>query len=378
MAPPGAYRIRAMSAKAKKTKDGLRYGWSTGACATAATKAAYTALLSGRFPDPVRITLPRGHTPSFALAEHHLAADTASAAIVKDAGDDPDVTHGALVLATVRHAPRGDGVRFHAGTGVGVVTLEGLPVAPGEPAINPVPRRLMSEVIAEVAARYGGGGDAEITLSIPGGEELAKRTWNPRLGIVGGLSILGTTGVVTPFSCSAWIHSIHRGIDVARAAGRKHVAGCTGSTSEQAVQSLYGLAERDMLDMGDFAGAMLKYLKKHPLPRLTIGGGFGKLSKLAMGCKDLHSDRSRVDMEWLANEVRDLGGAEALCQQCRTANTAQQVLRLCNDGAVAIAARIATLAREQVLAMLGGAAMGIAVDVVVVDRDGAIAGRSVE
>src|SRR5437870_3787975 len=171
----------------------LRRGWTTGACATAAAKAAYTALLTGEFPDPVEVTLPRGERPSFALALSRKDENSATAGVIKDAGDDPDVTHGALVLATVRLGAPGTGVTFRAGEGVGTVTRPGLPIPPGEPAINPVPRQMMRSVIAEIAAAANGSGDAEIEIAIPGGDVLAARTLNGRLGIVGGLSILGTT-----------------------------------------------------------------------------------------------------------------------------------------------------------------------------------------
>ncbi len=204
---------------ARKPEGPLRRGWTTGACATAATRAAATALLTGVFPDPVTIALPRGERPAFALAREELGPDFALAGIVKDAGDDPDVTHGALVIVRLRRGAAGSGVTFKAGEGVGTATLPGLPIAVGEPAINPVPRKMMTETIAEVAAAQGAAPDFEIEISIPGGEKMAERTWNPRLGIKGGLSILGTTGVVIPYSCSAWIHSIHSGIDVARATG---------------------------------------------------------------------------------------------------------------------------------------------------------------
>src|SRR5262249_10374744 len=202
----------------------LRRGWTTGACATAAAKAAYAALLTGDFPDPVEVTLPRGERPTFALAVSRRDATSATAGVVKDAGDDPDVTHGALVWATVRAGGVGSGVVFRAGEGVGTVTRPGLPVPPGEPAINPVPRQMIRAAIAEVAALANGSGDVEVEIAIPGGEALAAKTVSARLGIVGGLSILGTTGIVVPYSCSAWIHSIHSGIDVARAAGLTHVA----------------------------------------------------------------------------------------------------------------------------------------------------------
>src|ERR1700677_2139357 len=173
----------------------LRRGWTTGTCAAAASRAAYEALLNGVFPDPVPILLPGGARPSFALAITERGEDFARAGVVKDAGDDPDVTHGALIVATVRLALPGDGVRFRAGEGVGTVTRPGLPLAPGEPAINPVPRDMIQTAIAEAAALHGGTGDAIVELSIPGGEKIAERTLNARLGIVGGLLILGTTGL---------------------------------------------------------------------------------------------------------------------------------------------------------------------------------------
>ena len=358
---------------ARKPNAPLRRGWTTGACATAATKAAYTALLTGEFPDPVSITLPKGQQPAFALATERLDPDAALAGVIKDAGDDPDVTHQALICTKVSRADPGEGVIFRAGPGVGTVTLPGLPIAVGEPAINPVPRRMMSAVVEEVAAAAGVCADVIIEISVADGERLAQKTWNPRLGIVGGISILGTTGIVIPYSCSAWIHSIYRGIDVAAAAGYTHVAGCTGSTSERAVQALYALPDTAMLDMGDFAGGLLKYLRRHPLPRLTIGGGFGKLSKLAMGHMDLHSGRSQVDMAQLAAWVRDLGGTSALASEVEAANTANQVLQAASAANLPLAALVAQEARTQALAMLRGDTQ---VEVIVFDRQGGLAGRS--
>ncbi|MCH0541929.1 cobalt-precorrin-5B (C(1))-methyltransferase [Streptomyces sp. MUM 203J] len=361
------------SAQLKHT--GLRPGWTTGACATAAATAAYTALLTGEFPDPVTITLPKGQTPSFALAAERLdGPEQAMAGVVKDAGDDPDVTHGALVRSTVRILPAGSGVVFRAGPGVGTVTRPGLPLPVGEPAINPVPRRLISDHVARVAAEHGGTGDVEVTVSVDHGEEIARSTWNPRLGILGGLSILGTTGVVVPYSCSAWIDSIRRGVDVARAAGRTHVAGCTGSTSEKTVTSLYDLPEDALLDMGDFAGAVLKYIRRHPVDRLTICGGFAKLSKLAAGHLDLHSARSQVDKPFLAELARAAGADENLAARVATANTGLAALQLCAAQGVPLGDLVAETARDEALAVLRGAP--VAVDVVCIDRAGTVVGRS--
>jgi cobalt-precorrin-5B (C1)-methyltransferase len=352
----------------------LRRGWTTGACATAAAKAAYTALLTGAFPDPVEITLPRGQRPGFALATTRLGDGAATAGIVKDAGDDPDVTHGALVLATVRHGAAGSGVTFRAGEGVGTVTRPGLPIPPGEPAINPVPRRMMREAVAEVARRHGAAGDVEIEVAIPDGESLATRTLNGRLGIVGGLSILGTTGIVIPYSCSSWIHSIRSGIDVARAIGLSHVAGATGSTSEAAVQKLYGLPEPALIDMGDFVGGMLKYIRAHPLPRVTIAGGVAKMTKLAQGLLDLHSKRGAVDLAALAAFADAAGGSATLHARIVAANTAAEAFALAQAEGVALGDAVARGAREVAAKVVEG--KKIAIDVIVFDRDGTLVGRA--
>ncbi len=300
----------------------LRRGWTTGACAAGAARAAFEALVVGVFRDPVPVALPKGLRPLFALASHELGDNFARASIVKDAGDDPDVTHGALIVAKVRRAAPGAGVSFRAGEGVGTVTRPGLPLPPGEPAINPKPREMIRANIAEVAAQYGVGADAEVEISVPGGETIAKRTLNGRLGILGGLSILGTTGIVVPYSCAAWIDSIHRGIDVARAAGINHIAGATGATSEAAVQKLYDLPEIALIEMGDFVGGMIKYLIRHPVARVTIAGGLAKMTKLAQGRLDQHSRRGEVDLDGLAESLRLSGGGDGLARRIASANNA--------------------------------------------------------
>ena len=303
----------------RKPATQLRRGWTTGACATAATKAALMGLWGGApFPKEVQITLPNGETPTFDIKTNAVTADTATAGIIKDAGDDPDVTHGALIKVTV--AKSDGGVVFCAGEGVGTVTKAGLPIGVGEPAINPVPRAMMDEVVAEMASEYGQPPDIKITVEVVNGKAIAEKTWNPRLGIVGGLSILGTTGIVRPFSCAAWIASIHRGIDVARADGATHVAGCTGNTSEKVVKGMFNLPDHAMLDMGDFAGGMIKYLRRNPVDHVTIGGGIGKLTKLAQGAVDLHSGRSQVDFDILADWMGD--------DRLRTANTALEAFEI--------------------------------------------------
>ena len=352
----------------------LRRGWTTGTCATAATRAAYEALVTGEFPDPVEVALPGGARVSFALAMHERGDGFARAGIVKDAGDDPDVTHGALVIATLRRGEPGTGVAFRAGEGVGTVTRPGLPLPPGEPAINPVPREMMRTTINEARDLIGGPADIVVEIAIPGGEDIARKTLNGRLGIVGGLSILGTRGIVIPFSCSAWIHSIHRGIDVARAAGLEHVAGATGNTSELAIARLDNLPDIALMDMGDFVGGMLKYIRRRPIPRVTIAGGFAKMVKLSQGLIDLHSRSGSVDLQHLAKLAEEAGASPELVAAAPAANSALEVLQRAQGEGIDIAGIVANRAVETAARIVRDT--DIAVDVAVFDRQGRLLARS--
>ena len=347
-----------MSANKRITQ--LRKGWTTGACATACVKASFVGLITGEIPAIIEISLPRGQTPAFAIAQSKIIDKTAFASVVKDAGDDPDVTHGAIICAKVSLLPTGSGVIFKAGKGVGIVTKAGLPLAVGEPAINPIPREMMRTAISEVANKYGVSGDVEIEISVPNGEALALKTLNPRLGILGGISILGTTGIVIPFSCSAWIHSIYRGIDVARAAGIQHIAGATGRSSEDAIKKLYNLPDEALIDMGDFVGGMLKYVRKNHVEKVTIAGGFAKMCKLAQGMVDLHSRAGSVDLDFLAKvaEIKEI----------KTANTALEALEIANKYNINLADKIANLAQITALKIIEGTA--IELEVIIFDRDG--------
>lgn len=346
----------------------LKFGWTTGACAAAAAKAAFIALTQGNFPERISIRLPKGQTPVFEPINTHLTETSAECGIIKDAGDDPDVTHGVEVRALIELTKAKGGLQFFAGEGVGRITKAGLPLKPGEAAINPGPRAIIRDNLQDVADEVGIELDLSITLSIPGGEEIAKKTWNPRLGILGGLSILGTTGIVHPFSCSAWIHSIHRGIDVARAEGLPHIVGATGTKSEEAAQARFKLPDHAMIDMGDFVGGMLKYARRNPIPRITIAGGFAKMVKLAQGATDLHSARSQVDFKALSQAAVRLGATKDQAEKIENANTAAEVLSLSEDltHPFSLPQMIARQARETALATLGGGSL----DILIVDREG--------
>jgi len=318
----------------------LRTGWTTGATATAAAVAAAHRLFAGHACTHVHLWLPRNRETDLSVHDCRLieASHSAEAGLIKDAGDDPDATHGARVWTCIVLSDT-EGVRFHAGAGVGTVTRAGLALAVGEPAINPVPREMLTTHLAHIAERFGYTGGFEVTIGIDNGEKIAENTMNGRLGIVGGLSILGTTGVVRPFSCSAYIASIHQGIDVARRNGCAHLAACTGSTSEAVVTAHYDLPDMALIEMGDFAGAVLKYLKRHPVARVTLVGGLGKFSKLAAGRLDLHSRAGGVDFEFLADLAGE--GSADLKASIRAANTSLDALARAHAAGIPLAERVA-------------------------------------
>lgn len=350
----------------------LRSGLTTGSCATATSLAAARLLLGGQADDAVEIILPKGKRVQMRLEFCRVVDNCAEAGTLKDAGDDPDVTHGALVFAHVRLDPA-PGVRFIAGPGVGTVTRPGLVLGVGEPAINPVPRRMMSEHLQALADERGYCGGFEVSIGVQGGEALALKTMNPRLGILGGLSILGTSGIVRPFSCAAYIASIHQGIDVATTNGYLHIAACTGNASEDTMRRVYGIPDIALIEMGDFVGAVLKHLRKVPVDKLSLCGGFGKISKLAAGHMDLHSRHSSIDLPQLARWAADIGADETLQEQIRQANTSQQALAMSAAAGVplgdAVCQHALAFARSVVPAQ-------VQVEVFAIDRQGGIVGQA--
>jgi len=350
----------------------LRSGYTTGSCATATALAAAKWLLNGGADDAVEIVLPKGRQVVMRLEFCRAFGDGAEAGTIKDAGDDPDVTHGALVFARVRLSPE-PGVRFFAGPGVGTVTQPGLTLAVGEPAINPVPRQMMTDHLARLAAEHRYPGGFEVTIGVENGEALAQKTMNPRLGILGGLSILGTTGIVRPFSCSAYIASIHQGIDVARANGFTHIAACTGNTSEDTMRQRYRLPEMALIEMGDFAGAMLKHLRKAPVAKVSVCGGFGKISKLAAGHLDLHSRSSSIDLPLLAQWAAALGASDELQQAIRAANTSQQALAMAAAAGIALGNAVCEHALQFARRIVPPQ---VALEVFAIDRVGNIVGEA--
>jgi cobalt-precorrin-5B (C1)-methyltransferase len=310
---------------AKVRPKALRTGWTTGTCASAAAKAA--ALLLAKGPPPpgwVEVGLPSGRRVTFAVERAAMVGTAAQAVVVKDAGDDPDVTHGAHLTATVswRDAP---GVELAGGEGVGVVTKPGLGLPVGGPAINPVPRTMITQAVTEVVGERG----VEVVISVPEGERMARRTTNRRLGVLGGISILGTTGIVRPFSTASWRASVVQAVQVAGAQEETTVVLCTGGRTERGAMALLpGLPEVCFIEVGDFTGAALRTGIEHGITRVVFVGMVGKLTKLASGVLMTHYTRSTVDTGLLGRITASAGGPPALAGAVGAANTARHAYEL--------------------------------------------------
>lgn len=343
----------------------LRKGWTTGACAAAAARAACLGFVTREIPNRVTIQLPNTLRPEFSIHYGDIAAHTVTASVIKDAGDDPDVTHGAEIIVSVNPGSTGHGLIFQAGIGVGMVTRPGLPLAVGSPAINPGPRAIIISNIDKTFLPE----DLLLTVGVTNGIKLAKHTLNARLGIIGGLSILGTTGVVIPYSCSAWIASIHQGVDVARASGLDHIAGVVGRTSEKSVRHLYKLPETALIPIGNFLGTLLKYLCYHPIPRLTIAGGFAKLTKLACGVFNLHSSHKSVDLQYLTRLAINNGASSSLAKTISLSDSANHALVLARAEGINLALPLAKRAHTIAKAVVGPL---VSIDIAIFDSVGSL------
>jgi cobalt-precorrin-5B (C1)-methyltransferase len=339
------------------TRGGLRTGWTTGTCASAAAKAAGVGLITGTAPAEVEVAVPGGRRVRFAVE----AETPWRCVVVKDAGDDPDCTDGARMTAEVAEA--GTTV-LAAGPGVGTVTKPGLGLAVGTPAINPVPRRMIAAALAEVTSA-----PLAVTFSVPGGEAMAAKTSNARLGIVGGISILGTTGIVRPFSTAAYRASVTQQIDVAAAQGESVVVLATGSRSERAAMRLRpDLPDVCFVEVGDYTGTALRRAAHEGIRRALLVAMAGKITKLAAGVMMTHFHRSQVDGALLAAVARESGSPDEVVNAATETATARHFFETCMaHGDTAPLQRVCALARAACQAHTGGA---VETEVVMVDFEG--------
>ncbi|HSC75019.1 MAG TPA: cobalt-precorrin-5B (C(1))-methyltransferase [Pseudomonadales bacterium] len=311
--------------KKPPAKKRLRTGYTTGACSAAAARAAVLGLVHGEVPLHVESLLPNGQRVVFEISDTQCNATHAHAVVIKDAGDDPDCTHGAHMTADV-HVLTGQAgvVQLLGGAGVGHITMAGLGLEIGGPAINPVPRKNIEENVREVGESILEKHGLAVTISVPGGEEMAKKTLNARLGILGGISILGTTGIVKPYSTSAFRASVVQGIQVAAKQGNDSVVLTTGGRTEKfTMKELPELSEACFIQMGDFLRYALDASVKCKLKRVVIGGMVGKLTKMAQGETITHAGRAEVDTGLLADIAATLGASVAVCDAIRTNETAR-------------------------------------------------------
>jgi cobalt-precorrin-5B (C1)-methyltransferase len=355
-----------LSAEVAARRKGLRTGWTTGTCASAAAKAAAAGLVSGEVPGTVDVGLPGGARVSFPVegAGPVPAGGPAVAVVVKDAGDDPDCTDGARMTAGVTWQPAGEETVLLAGEGVGTVTKPGLGLPVGEPSITPVPRRMILAALSEVTDR-----PLAVTFSVPGGEAMAEKTTNARLGIVGGISILGTTGIVRPFSTAAYRASVVQQVDVAAAQGASSMVLCTGSRSEQAAMALFpGIDPVQVVEVGDFTGIALRRCVAAGMASATVVAMAGKIAKLAAGVMMTHFHRSAVDTAMLADVASAAGADPAVVAAAGETATARHFYEAClASGDIAPLERLCATAAARCREHTGGV---LAVDVVMVDFEG--------
>ena len=314
-----------MEKKVKKDPSQMRHGYTTGACSTAATKAALLALITGEVQEQATIHLPVGRDATFTMEKCEIIENTVCAETIKDAGDDPDATHQALIVSTVSWTDT-PGIILDGGVGVGRVTKPGLPVPVGEAAINPVPRKMIVTTVQQTLEEFQIDRGVKVVISVPDGEEMAKKTLNGRLGIIGGISILGTRGTVVPFSSSAYMASIVQAISVAKAGGCDHLVLTTGGRSEKYAMKLFPeLPEEAFIEMGDFVGFSLKQCKKQGIKKVSLVGMMGKFSKVAQGVMMVHSKSAPIDFGFLAEIAKSVGADEELVDEIANANTASHV-----------------------------------------------------
>ena len=361
----------------------LRTGYTTGSCAAAASKAAVHALLSGDNLSEVTIHLPVGRDVSFQVhrCQREDGGDRVTCSVIKDGGDDPDVTHGAEICATVWRDmnPEAVGVRLLGGPGVGTVTRPGTGIEVGEPAVTRVPRRMIAESVAQAASDNGLDPDTgfAVQVSVPGGEEIALKTTNSRLGVLNGISILGSTGVVQPFSTAAWRASVHLAIDVAATNDLSHLVLSTGTRSEEYARNHLDLPDMAYIEAGIFSGPAMKRCVMRNVSRAAHVGMVGKLSKMAMGYFVTHVAGNQVDTSFLADLAAQCGASEALQEEVRQASSARHFQEIAQaNGLLEVFPLMCRMVCDESRRQLGDDADALIVDVLCFDFEGNLLGHA--
>ncbi len=306
-------------------KQKLRKGFTTGTCAAASSKAAILSIIKQKKIESVEVTLPKTNSIKIKIESCKFDRNWAKCSVVKDAGDDPDVTHGAEIFVDLFLTEHVNQIEIDGGQGVGIVTKPGLGLEINKPAINPTPKKMIIENVTEVAKNILQKNGIKIVISIPNGKELALKTDNPRLGILGGISILGTSGIVIPYSTASFAASVRQNLDVSLAMGNDIVVLTTGGRSEEFAKNIVNLPEHSFVQMGDFAGYTIQQCAKKGIKKAFVAGFIGKLAKIAAGAKQTHVKGSKVDTNFLAGLASRCKADEKIIEQIRKANSARHV-----------------------------------------------------
>jgi cobalt-precorrin-5B (C1)-methyltransferase len=315
----------------EQPKVKLRTGFTTGTASAASSKAAILAIINQKKIDSVEVTLPKGNTIPITIHSCEFNKNSAKCSVIKDGGDDPDVTHGAEIVVDLSLTVNTKKIEVSGGEGVGIVTKPGLGLEINHPAINPTPKKMIIENVTSVAENILKENGIKIIISVPNGKELAKKTDNPRLGIIGGISILGTSGIVIPYSTASFAASVRQNLDVSLAMGNDIVVLTTGGRSEEFAKKIVELPEHSFVQMGDFAGYTIQQCAKKQIKKAYVAGFIGKLAKIAAGVKQTHVKGSKVDTNFLSELAKQCNADENVVNQIKTANSARHVQEIINE-----------------------------------------------
>ena len=356
-----------------KPRQKLRTGFTTGTCATAAARAALESIITKKKINSIKVSLPKQKEIAISIASCEFDNTTSRCSVIKDGGDDPDVTHGAEIIVDLQITNNTGQIEIDGGEGVGRVTKPGLGLEVGSAAINPTPKKMIIQNLTEVEGKLLQKNGIKVMISVPRGKEIAPKTDNPRLGIMGGISILGTTGIVIPYSTASFAASIRQSLDVTIAMGDNTVVLTTGGRSEDFAKKEINLPDHCFVQMGDFSGYTIQQCAKKSIKKAHVAGFIGKLTKIAMGVKQTHVKGSKVDMDFLAKIAQKCNASTETIDEIKKANTARHVQEIILKNKVD--GFFATVCREAYEQMRAHSESKVEIDVILFDFDGCTLGR---
>jgi cobalt-precorrin-5B (C1)-methyltransferase len=360
-------------AEQQESKEKLRTGFTTGTASAASSKAAILSIINQKMIKSVDVTLPKGDSIPIKIHSCEFGKSKARCSVIKDGGDDPDVTHSAEIVVEMSLTPNISQIEIEGGEGVGIVTKPGLGLELNKPAINPTPKKMIIENVNEIAKNVLQKNGIRIVISVPKGKELALKTDNPRLGILGGISILGTSGIVIPYSTASFAAAIRQSLDVSMAMGNDTVVLSTGGRSEEFAKKIVELPEHSFVQMGDFSGYTIQQCAKKKIKKAYVVGFIGKLAKMAAGVKQTHVKGSKVDMKLLAEIAQSCNADSKTVEQIRKANTARHVQEIVIENKVdGFFDKVCNLVYKH---MRAHSEQQVPIDVILFDFDGKVLGR---